>query len=384
MRLSMGFFVNRKFNLVYLHVAMQAFAMHGGEAFVFIYLLKEGIPAPVVLFCIGAMFASRLFFRNLIFPLVRQFGLKHTLILSVLVEASTYPILSQINSTGPLLVAYLTLWAISSSIYWTSYHTYVALLGDNEHRGKQVSAIEFVAMATNIAAPALSAVLLLAFGPVVTFGFVGLIMACAAIPIWLGPELTVSSDAEVPPAARKLARLIMFTDGLRSGSFHFTWVIALFITLGSSYAAFGGAMSLAGVVGAVAGLFIGRAFDLGNVKRATQIGCAALAVASAARTFGYSIPLTAVIANAAATIAWPIYNTALSARVYILAKQSLSPLRYHVVAEGGWDMGTATACFISALLIHLGFGYGPALGVSLIACASAYFVLSRMPEHTQT
>lgn len=44
----MGYFSSRSFNLVYVHAALQAFASYGGEAFAFVYLLKAGIPAPLV------------------------------------------------------------------------------------------------------------------------------------------------------------------------------------------------------------------------------------------------------------------------------------------------------------------------------------------------
>ena len=145
----MGYFSNRSFNLVYVHAALQAFASYGGEAFAFVYLLKEGIPAPLVLLAIGAMFGSRMIFRQLVLPLVRTVGLRRALVVAILAEAATYPILSQITGTGWLLFGYLALWAFSSSLYWTTYHSYVALMGDNHARGKQTSAIELIGIRQN-------------------------------------------------------------------------------------------------------------------------------------------------------------------------------------------------------------------------------------------
>ncbi|MGL4491036.1 MAG: hypothetical protein ACRCU5_16470 [Rhizobiaceae bacterium] len=371
----MGYFKNRTFNLVYIHATLQAIALHGGEAFAFIYLLKAGISAPVVLVCIGAMFGSRLLFRKLVLPLVKRIGLQYALVVGILVEASTYPILSQVTEVGPALYAYLALWAFSSSLYWTTYHAYVALLGNNEHRGAQVSVMEFLSMAMGIVAPLSMGLLLTWFSPLVAFGAVGLVMAFSAIPVLLAPAFAVSPDATVPKETARQAMLLMFTDGIRSGTFHFTWLIALFITLGSSYVAYGGTMALAGLVGATAGLFVGRAIDLGNGVRTAQIGFAVLAVAALARTIGYPVPWTAIAANTLAAIAWPIYATTFSSRMYTLARQSPCPLRYHIIAEGGWDLGTAISCFAAALLLSLGFSFYWPLALSLIGCAVGYWVV---------
>lgn len=173
------------------------------------------------------------------------------------------------------------------------------------------------------------------------------------------------------------ARTILFADGLRSGSFHFTWLIALFLTLGSNYAAFGGAMALSGLVGAVGGLFLGRAIDLGRGLGAVQIGFAALGVAAVARMFGWPVPFLAVAANAAAALAWPLYATAFNARVYNLARQSPCPLRFHIVAEGGWDLGTCLSCLAAAALLYMGFDFHLPLAIGVLACGLGYLTISR-------
>lgn len=373
----MSYFANRSFNLVYVHAALQAFASYGGEAFAFVYLLKAGIPAPLVLLAIGAMFGSRMIFRQLVLPLVRRVGLRRALVVAILAEAATYPILSQITGTGGLLFVYLALWAFSSSLYWTTYHSYVALMGDNHARGKQTSAIELIGMGMGILAPAVTGLLLTAFSPIVAFGTVAAAMALSIVPVLLGPDPAVAHQAEMPREARIAARTILFADGLRSGSFHFTWLIALFLTLGSNYAAFGGAMALSGLVGAVGGLFLGRAIDLGRGLGAVQIGFAALGVAAVARMFGWPVPVLAVAANAAAALAWPLYATAFNARVYNLARQSPCPLRFHIVAEGGWDLGTCLSCLAAAALLYMGFDFHLPLAIGVLACGLGYLTISR-------
>jgi hypothetical protein len=372
----MGYFTSRHFNRVYIHAALQAFAGYGGEAFAFVFLLQAGIPAPVVLACIAAMFGSRMIFRRLVLPLVRRVGLRRALVLATLAEAATFPVLSQITGTGPLLVAYLVMWAFSSSLYWTTYHAYVALIGDNAARGAQASLIETVGIVMGIVAPAVTGLLLTVATPEIAFGTVGLAMAASAVPIWFGPSPQVADRADIPRAVRWQARLILFADGMRGGAFHFTWLIALFLTLGSSYAAFGGAMALTGLVGAVAALFLGRRIDLGHGLFAVRVGFAVLAVAALARVFGYPVPATALAANVVAALAWPLYATAFNARVYTIARQSACPLRFHVVAEGGWDMGTAIACLAGAALLQAGFGYHLPLAISLAGIGLGYLLIA--------
>jgi MFS transporter, DHA1 family, inner membrane transport protein len=372
----MGIFVNRRFNLIYIHAALQAFTSYGGEAFAFVYLLKAGIAVPVVLLSIGGLFGSRLLFRMIVLPLAKRMGLRNALILGILLEGSAYPLLSQVTEADALLVAYLGVWAVSSSIYWTTYHAYVVLIGDGEHRGAQVSAMEFVGTFMGIIAPVTTGLLLTWFAPIVAFGVVGLAMAASAIPLLFLPNLKIAPHADMPRETRRLARLVMFTDGLRAGAFYFTWLIALFITLGSSFAAYGGALSLAGIAGAATGLFVGRSIDLGNGRRAAQIGFAVVAIAVLARAFLYPYVWGAVLANALAAVAWPIYATAFNSRVYALAQHSPCPLRFHIVAEGGWDLGTTTACFTSAGLIYLGFGFFWPLMLALAACGLGYWVMT--------
>jgi hypothetical protein len=373
----MGYFSSRAFNLVYGHAALQAFASYGGEAFAFVYLLRAGIPAPVVLLAIAAMFGSRMVFRMLVLPLVRRVGLRRALVVAILAEAATYPVLSQITGTGPLLLIYLAIWAFSSSLYWTTYHAYVALIGDNAARGKQSSAVELIGMVMGICAPAVTGILLTVFDPLVAFGTVGLAMALSAVPVLMGPDPRVAAQADIPAETRREARVILFADGLRAGSFHFTWLIALFLTLGSSFAAFGGAMALTGLAGALAALFLGRAIDLGKGLGAVRIGFAVLTVAAVARMLGWPVPALAVAANVAAALAWPLYATAFNARVYTLAQQSPCPLRFHIIAEGGWDMGTFLACLAAAALLQVGFDYSLPLAIGVLACGLGYLTIAR-------
>jgi MFS transporter, DHA1 family, inner membrane transport protein len=84
-----------------------------------------------------------------------------------------------------------------------------------------------------------------------------------------------------------------------------------------------------------------------------------------------------VTAHALRSVAWPSYATAMNAQVYNLAQKSPCVLRYHVSAEGGWDMGTALGCCVAAFLIYLGFGFFWPLMIGVAGCVLGYIVISR-------
>jgi MFS transporter, DHA1 family, inner membrane transport protein len=369
-------FKNKTFNLVYVHAALQALVMHGGEGFAFVYLLKAGIATWIVLACIAAMFASRLLFRMLVLPIALRFGLRNTLIASVAAEGATYLLLPLISDVGPLLYLYLATWAASSSFYWTTYHAYVAQIGNNEHRGQQVSAMEFFGMIAGVFAPLVMGFLLTWFNAWVGFGFIAAAMIFAALPFVFGPHIDVAPDAVVPAESRREAWRLMFTDGIRSAATHFVWLIALFITLSSSYVAYGGALALAGITGAFMGLVVGKWFDIGKGVHAARIGYGLMTASALFKCLGFHIPWSAVSANALNAVAWPSYATSLNSQVYNLARQSPCPLRFHIVAEGGWDMGMAIGCGFAALLVYSGFGFFWALAIGIAGCALGYFVLT--------
>jgi hypothetical protein len=110
---------------------------------------------------------------------------------------------------------------------------------------------------------------------------------------------------------------------------------------------------------------------------AVRIGFAALTVAAVARVIGWPVPALAIGANVAVALAWPLYATAFNSRVYTLARQSPCTLRFHIVAEGGWDMGTALSCLLAAALLWAGFDYSIPLAIGVLACLLGYWTIAR-------
>ena len=131
----MSFFGNDAINRVTLHSTIQALAQGAGGVFVFVFLLKAGVPTALVLCTLAAMTAGRFVLRPLVLIVARRFGLRATLIVGTVAEAAIFPILPFVHGPGPLLLALIAVSALGSVFYWTSLHAMFASLGDAEHRG---------------------------------------------------------------------------------------------------------------------------------------------------------------------------------------------------------------------------------------------------------
>ncbi len=181
-----------------------------------------------------------------------------------------------------------------------------------------------------------------------------MIQAIAVIPLLGVPNVTVKQEAPGGFRAARLGATILALDGWFDAFFILIWQIALFITLGQDFAAYGGAMALAGVVGAACGLFLGRIIDAGHGRRAVVLAFSVAAALVLLRSASLGLPWLAVLANALGAVLWPLLLPALGTATYNLAKAAPCALRFNIVMEAGWDIGCASACLITAALAAAG------------------------------
>jgi MFS transporter, DHA1 family, inner membrane transport protein len=191
------------------------------------------------------------------------------------------------------------------------------------------------------------------------------------------PNVKVAWTAPGALKASVPGALLFAADGWIAAGYFFVWQIALFLALGQSFSAFGGAMALSAVAGAVGGLFLGRLIDAGHGVRAATIALAALALTTALRAASYGNAPLAVIAQACGALVLCLYAPALGTAVYNQAKGSPCPLRFHVAAEGGWDLGGASACLLGAALLAHGVPMGACIMLSLAGALAAFVLLRR-------
>jgi MFS transporter, DHA1 family, inner membrane transport protein len=364
-------------NRVYYHSAIQAFAETGGGVFFLALLLNAGLTPPLALCAMAAILLGRYALRSGVLPLARRIGLRRTLIAGTILESSTYWLTPHVAGIGPILYAVIALGALGSVIYWTSYHAYVAATGETEGRGRQVGIIEAVNAIVAIIAPAIVGLLIVNTGPLWAYAVVGLVQVAAAVPLMQAPDVEIPHEAEAGRSIRRFGTWLYGFDGAPVAFAHFLWLIALFTTLGERFAAYGWAMALAGLAGAAMSLVVGRLIDLGHGGRSVLFAYGLAMLAAIAKALSFEIAWAAVAAAAFGAIAASVQIPVMMARVYTLAKDSGCPLRFHMAAEAGWDLGCATGCLIAAALIAAGVPLGLPILLALVGQAAAALMLRK-------
>jgi len=372
----MAFLSNNAVNRVNLHSGVQALAQSGGGVFFVVFLLRAGVSVPAALIAMAGIHAARFLLRPAILPLAKRWGLKPLLILGTLVVAAQYPLLARVEGAGGALVALCIVAGLGDVLYWPTYHAYFAAIGDAEHRGHQIGVREALVSAAGVVAPLLGAWALVALGPRTMFAAVGLIQTLAVLPLIGAPNVAVERAAPGVLRAARLSMILSAADGWFDACFIFVWQIALFVSLGESFAAYGGAMALAGVVGAVFGLLLGRHVDAGAGRRAVIVAYAGLAFLVLLRAASLGSPWVAIGANALGALLGALMLPA-STAIANLAKASPCPLRFHMASEAGWDVGCLCACLIAAALSAVGASLVVPILVALPALAVASTLLRR-------
>jgi hypothetical protein len=373
----MSFLTNRAVNRVNLHYGVQAFAQGVGGVFFLVFMLRAGVPVPLVLGVQGALSAQRFVLRPLVIPLVRRIGLRRTLIAGALLEALPMLLLPTVRGPDVALAVVALVAPVGSVLYWTCYHAYFASVGDAEHRGGQIGAREALAAVVGVVGPLVGAWALATGGPWLAFTGAAALQALGAVPLMGAPEVAVATQAPGGFRAARLGALMLMTDGWLSACYFYVWQVALFVTLKESYAAYGGAMALSALVGAVGGLLLGRRIDAGHGRAAMAVAYAVVAGVVVLRALSLGSPWLAVTANALGALVVALQAPAMMTPVYNLAKASPCPLRFHIATEGGWDLGCASGCGAAAAIAAAGHSLAAAILLGLFAALAAFALLWR-------
>jgi DHA1 family inner membrane transport protein len=371
----MAFFRNSAINLLNLHFGIHSVALYGGAAFFSIYLLKSGVAIPGILVSLALILLGRFAIRPVVIGFAARSGLRAMVVAGTLLSALQYPFLAEVRGVGVTLAALIAVSAVGDTVYWTTYHAYFAALGDDEFRGHQIGVREAISAVAGIASPLLAGWLLVAFGPRVAFGMTSVVAALAALPILWAPEVAVRRQVPGGFRAALPGTLLFIADGWIAAGYWLVWPIALFVSLGESFLAYGSALAFAALVGAVGGLTLGRHIDAGHGRRAVWYASGTLAMIVALRAVATGDPMLAVLANALGALTGCLYVPTLMTAVYTLAKRSPCTLRFHVATEGGWDIGGAAGLLAAALVTALGLPLWVAILLSLPGVAAIAIML---------
>ena len=281
------------------------------------------------------------------------------------------------HGVGPALFVLCAVSSVGDTFYWTTYHAYFASLGDAEHRGHQVGAREALAAVVGIIGPLATGWALTALGPRAAFGATAVVLVLAALPLVWTPRVAVLRTAPGAFKASLPGALLFAADGWSAAGFVFVWQIALFLALGESFSAFGGAMALAAMVGALGGLVLGRLIDAGHGARAALIAFLAASAGAILRAASYDNATFAVVANAGGALVACVYIPAFGTAVYNQAKRSPCALRFHIAAEAGWDLGGATALLATAGLLLAGVPIAAGILLCLPGLVASFLLMRR-------
>ena len=379
----MAFLRNDAINRVNIHTGIQALAQGAGGIFYLVFLLRAGVPVPMVLLAMAGIVTGRFILRPALLPLAKRWGLKPMLIVGTLCLALQYPLLAEVDGVGPTLVALIVLTAVGDIFYWPTYHAYFAALGDSEQRGQQIGAREALAAIVGTVAPLLGAWAFIAIGPSLTFAAVGLVQALAVVPLIGVPNVSLKQKAPGAFRAALFASILLAIDGWFLASFTFAWQIALFVALDANIPAFGGAMALAGLFGAAGSLVLGRTIDLGHGRRAVTIGYSIAAAILVLRAASLGSPWLAITANALGALATPLFIPGIGTALYNMAKASPCTLRFNMVTEGGWDIGSFAGFLTAAAFYASGWSLSVCILQGLPAVAAAIWLLRRYFGRTE-
>ena len=373
----MAFLRNRAVNQLNLHIGITALAQGMGGVFVLVFLLRAGVTIPASLCAMAVIFAGRFALRPVVLPAAVRFGLKPLVIGGNLVIALSYPLLGEVTGADESLLLYCLALALGDTVYWTCLHAYFALLGDEEHRGHQISAGVALSALVGVVAPLIGAAALGTLGPRAAFGVVGLVQAVSVAPLLTIAQVRIPRTAPESFRASLPGVGLFMADGWLSTSYIIVWQIALFYSLGQSLSAYGVAMALAALVGAVSGMLLGRHVDGGNGRAGVAIACSAVSLVLLARAASLATPWLAVAANAAGAIAGCLLAPVQMVPVYNLAQRSPCALRFHIAAEGGWDIGGFTGCLAAAGWVASGASLATVMPLGFLGVLGQVLLLRR-------
>jgi hypothetical protein len=363
---------------VNLHYVTMVFAQGTGFLFLFVFLLRAGVPAPLVLLAQAAIVTGRLLARPWLLPLAKRMGVKPLLMLGCLVMALQYLVLPFVHGPGLMLAALCVAAAAGDVFYWLPFNAYYAAVGDMARRGRQLALREALAALVGIVAPLAIALALVGLGPWRAFWGVAAIQACAALPLIGAPEVKVPDEAPGAFKAARTAFALMAADGWFDASWLIMWQLALFVGLQESFSAYGGALALAGVVGAGGGLMLGHRIDAGHGRRAVAITYSIAVAIVLVRAASLGRPALAVGAHALGALLMPLLGPTLVFPISNMSKASPCTFRFAMVTEGGWDVGCCGACLLGAGLLGLGAPLSALILLALPAAGLSAWLLWRV------
>jgi len=371
-------FTNKNINLLTLHSGIWRFADNILTVFSAIYLLSLGISFPVVALVIVCSIIFRLLTRPLSLLLSNKIGLKKALILGVLIGSGLFLVLGKVSGFNYWLLFYGLYTALYDITYWLPYHSYYAIAGDEEKRGKQVGTQLGTVAIFQILAPIAGGLIITHLGYWPLYLSATIITLVSSIPLFFIKNISLGIPLNFKEAFKNIDKrgmLMMMGDGILY-IHKFIWTIVLFNLVGN-YVVFGGLKTFELLITTVMAVVLGYLLDKGKGKKIIVIGLLVSGIVIIARALWINtIPLI-IISDVILALSYLFYLSSFYVGLYNMAKKSKNTLWFHFFGELGWDIGAIVALSTSALLFYLGVPLRFIMLFSLPGLFIVYYVLKR-------
>jgi MFS family permease len=372
-----SFLSNHPINLLNVHYVLQTFANNMVDLFIGVFLYQAGIHVYLIFIALAASLVVRMVLRPIALKLCHFLGLKPVLILGTIFYAVQFLILGQIENLGFWFLLFFFIHALTDVLYWLPYHTTYALLGDNNHRGKQTGLRDGLTKISGSLAPFLSGILVLFFGYWSAFILASVVMLLSIIPILKLSHIDLKQTGK--PNRKNRSNIIKgFWLYVGDGFWYmqsFVWSMVLFlIVLNPAY--FGGLIALTVLVKFFLNILVGDLFDNGKGKIVSRLGTFFIVLAVLGRSFFVDTIPEVIIFNIFFAIGLALYMPIFDSAFYNFSKSSKNPLRYHYFAEIGWDIGAISASLLTALIVYLSWNFRFAMLLSLLGLLITNYILA--------
>lgn len=226
------FLGNRELNELYASISIRSFAIS-----------LIGVFVPIYLYTLGNSFSSIFLFyifwslTHLLFAIPSakissRFGLKHSILFSVPFYIVFFLLLYSIEDFNwPLLILPIFL-GLSSSLFWTSYHTDFAKFSDKKNRGKEIGFSNVLVSIFSVLGPLIGGIILTFLGFKLLFVIVSLLLLSSVMPLFLSNEVYEPSPFSVKGFFRgqKIRDILSFLGhGIENKLGAVVWPLFIFI-----------------------------------------------------------------------------------------------------------------------------------------------------------
>ncbi len=371
-----SFFKNKIVNLLNIHSGLHRFSNNIFDVFGAVYLLELGLSYPTVALAWVGSCIIRFLIRPISIYLSMRIGLKRAVILGIIVNSGIFFALSKVGGLNGWLLFYMVYLALCDIFYWLPYHSYYAVAGDHEDRGKQVGVLFGFTTLLSMVAPLVGGILITQFSFSILYVFATIVMLLSSVPIFFAPDLSPGENMRFKDAYKTIDKKGLFMQA-GDGFLYmhaFVWTIALFYLIGD-YVTFGALVTFQLFLTSAMFLILGYYLDKGKGKIIMQTGLLLLAFVILMRAFWVITIPQIIFVDILFALAMTFYSSSFGVGLYTLAKRTPNTVWFHFFAECGWDIGAAIALTVSVILYIIGIPFKLVIIFSLVGLVIVYSVL---------